>query len=49
MTLMGIGSNNLSSLPNDHIPDSNTGDTGKEKFHTTIHVETVCLLSRKAQ
>lgn len=41
MTLMGIGSNNLSSLPNDHIPDSNTGDTGKEKFHTTIQDEGV--------
>ena len=41
MTLMGIGSNYLPSLPNDHIPDSNTGDTGKGKGHATIQKEGV--------
>ena len=36
MTLKGIGSNYLSQLPNEYIPDSRTDDIGKEKVHTAI-------------
>lgn len=42
MTLMGIGNNYLSQLPNEYSPDSKTDDTGKGKVHATIQNEGVC-------
>ena len=41
MTLKGIGSNYLSQLPNEYIPDSKTDDTGKGKVHNAIQDEGV--------
>ena len=42
MTVMGVGSNYLSQLPNEYIPDSKTEDTGKGKGYATIQKEGVC-------
>lgn len=42
MTLMGIGNNYLSQLPNEYSPDSKTDDTGKRNVHATIQNEGVC-------
>ena len=42
MTLMVIGNNYLSQLPNEYSPDSKTDDTGKGKVHATIQNEGVC-------
>ena len=41
MTLTGVGSNYLSQLPNEYIPDTTTEDTGKGKVHTAIQNEGV--------
>ena len=42
MTVMGVGSNYLSQLPNEYIHDSKTEDSGKEKGHATIQKDGVC-------
>lgn len=42
MALMGIGSNYLSQLPNESIPDSKMENTGKGKVHNAIQDEGVC-------
>ena len=41
MALMGIGSNYLSQLPNESIPDSKMENTGKGKVHNAIQDEGV--------
>ena len=41
MTLTGVGSNYLSQLPNEYIPDTKTEDAGKGKCHTTMKSEGV--------
>jgi len=42
MTVMGVGSNYLSQLPNEYVSDSKAEDTGEGKRHATIQKEGVC-------